>query len=169
MAILDTGNSTLSSSFYLGKYYDPNRQAKKASNRKNMSGDSLIAYDSNAINKFVKDIYKIDYNAPQSNSESNLKNKVSAFVTIYNNFVGSTKKSSSSDTVFRADKIKKLTKSQEKSLNKMGISIKEDATLEIDKDKFEDVDIEKVKSLFSNGSDFMKQLKKISSKLDITV
>lgn len=165
--VINTSNETLSSSFYLSKYYAPNRQAKKSSNRNGMSNDLLIAYDTNALNRFIKDMQHISYNDVQKNSETNHKNKVSAFVSIYNNFTKSAKKSLSLDVTKRADRVIKLTKNQENALKKIGITINDDASLSLDTDKLESADIDKVKSLFSNSSDFVKQIKKVTSKLDI--
>ncbi|MBD5135722.1 MAG: hypothetical protein HDT39_07155 [Lachnospiraceae bacterium] len=167
--VLNTNNSTLSSSFYMSKYYAPNRNAKTASNRKSISNDLLISYDTNALNKFITDIRSINYNATQSNSETNHKNKVSAFVSIYNNFTESAKKSSSLDVTHRANRIMKFTKKQEDELKKIGITINEDSSLTLDTKKLESADISKVKSLFSNSSTYMKEIKSAASKLDIGV
>lgn len=167
--VANTTNSTLSSSFYLSKYYAPNRNAKKSSNRKSISNDLLLSHDTSALNKFIKDIRHIDYNTEQSNSEINHKNKVSAFVSIYNNFTASAKKSSAEDVTYRAKRIINFTKKQEDALKKIGITINEDSSLTLDTDKLESADISKVKSLFSNSSTFMKDLKNAASKLDIGV
>lgn len=168
-SVLNTNNSTLSSSFYMSKYYAPNRNAKKASNRKGISDDLLLSYDTNALNRFIKDIRRIDYNATQNNSETNHKNKVSAFVSIYNNFTESARKSSSPDVSYRANRIMKFTKKQEDALKKIGITINEDSTLTLDTEKLESADISKVKSLFSNSSTFMKDIKSVASKFDVGV
>lgn len=166
---IDTSNSSLSSSFYLGKYYSPNREAKKSSGRTDISDSLLVSYDTKALNKFIKDVRTLNFNAEQSNADSNLKGKVGAFVSIYNNFKSSTAKSTSYDVTYRANKISKLTKSQSKALEKIGITVKSDSTLEIDEDKLKNAKIDDVKNLFSNSSDFMKQIKKSVSKINMTL
>lgn len=164
---IDTSNSALTSSFYLGKYYSPNREAKKSSSRIDIADNLLISYDTKALNKFIKDVRSLNFNAEQSNADTNLKNKVGAFVSIYNNFKSSTAKSTTNEVKYRAEKITKLTKSQSEALKDIGITVKSDSTLEIDEDKLKNAKIEDVKKLFSNSSDFMKQIKKSVSKVNM--
>ncbi len=166
---IDTKNSILSSSFYLGKYYSPNRDAKSSSKRADMSNDLLVSYDGKALKKFAKDITKLSYNGEQSNSADNLKSKINAFVSIYNNYTASAKKSSSEEVVARASKLHSLTKKQAEALSDIGITINSDNTLKISEDLLDSVDEDDLKSLFSNSSSFMKQFKKLTSKLDISV
>lgn len=166
---IDTDNSSLTSSFYLGKYYSPNRDAKKSSGRTDIANNLLISYDSSALTKFIKDVRSLNFGAEQGNSETNLKSKVKAFVSIYNNFKSSTSKSSSYDVEYRSGKIDGLTKKQADALEDIGITIKDDSTLEIDEDKLDSADIDDVKKLFSNSGDYLKQIKKSISKINMTV
>lgn len=167
MSTISAANSTLPDTYYLKKYYSLNRNARNSSSRKEMTNSELLSYDTSAINSFYKDIKK--FKITNSDSETNLKNKVKAFVSVYNNFIKSASKSEDHYTVAKASKLKNLTKDQKKELEKLGITIKRDSSLELDKDKFKASDIKKVEELFSDKSDYINTTSRITKRIDITV
>lgn len=169
--LIASANSTLTASYYLGKYYNSNRAYKTSSGREDVSNNILISTDSIAIKKFLRDIKKIDTGslADDDNKSTNHKNKVSAFVSVYNNFLSSCGKSNDHYNSNRITNIKKLTKSQKKALEDIGISITSDSMLELNTDKLKNADIDDVSALFSKDSDYIKGLTKYSSRINITV
>lgn len=170
MSSVKMPNSTLTASYYLSKYYTNNRNLKASSGRKDVANSLLISNDSTALKKFINDMKSIDTDSLDSDDKStNHKNKVSAFVSVYNNFLSSCGKSSDHYNTGRLSKIKKITKNNQKELESIGITINKDSSLSIDTDKLEKSDIKKVANLFSKNSDYIKELSKYSSKINITV
>jgi len=78
---------------------------------------------------------------------------VSSFVKDYNSAIASANNVSDTSITNRAKSMSGLTTANSKQLEKVGIGMKSDGTLSIDKDSFEKADMSKVKSLFQgNGS-----------------
>ena len=61
--------------------------------------------------------------------------------------------------------IKNLSGKQKKDLEAVGISIEDSGKLKIDEDKLKEANPTRVKKLFSEDSDFMKQLKSYAKKM----
>lgn len=170
ISLLGTANSTLTASYYLGKYYTGNRTLKSSSGRKDVANSILLSNDSSAFKKFLRDIKKTDLSTLKDDDKAtNHKNKVSAFVSVYNNFVSSCGKSTDHYNTSRITNIKKLTKSQKQALEDIGITINKDSTLELNAEKLKKADIYNVSSIFSKDSDYIKGLTKYTSRINITV
>lgn len=79
---------------------------------------------------------------------------VSSFVDSYNSMISATKDVNSTSITNRMNTLTSATDSNEKLLASVGIKIKDDNTLSIDKDTFMAADMSKVKSLFNGNSSY---------------
>ncbi len=132
-----------------------NRDATKASSRKGISNTELSLADSEALRKAVKKLGSFEYSETDS---KNAKNGVRAYVETYNNILSSASGSSDYEIKRYAKKLKSLTGQYEDELEKAGISIKKDSTLEVRDTYYDEMDASKLEKLFSRDANYMQKV-----------
>ena len=85
-------------------------------------------------------------------------NAVDKFVTDYNSLLKKASDSETSNISGAAERMVRMTKSNEKMLNSIGITIGEDNQLKLDKEAFEKADVSVVKGMFQSTGGFGYQV-----------
>lgn len=120
------------------------------------SADALLETGSKSLFKKV-DITTKDENGVETTTKgydvNSIYKAVSNFVDDYNSVIHASKDANSNKINNRTTTLTNATKAHEKLLNKIGITINSDKTLSIDKDTFQQANMDTVKTLFNgNGS-----------------
>jgi hypothetical protein len=118
------------------------------------SADALLASGSESL--FAqKDITTTDENGLESTTKGYdtdaIYSAVNKFVKNYNSVIDAVDDTDNTIVTNRGVSLANITSSNEKSLNKIGITVEDDGTLSLDKDTFMKADMSSVKNLF-NGS-----------------
>ena len=149
-------NVNLSKSQYYRSFYSGN-DARNAESRDGMTRGSLMNADTKALTKAIttfSGLFK-----EEGISGKDLYNAIQAFGDTYNNTLSSSSDSGSHRVDQLVKNIKGLSAKEKKSLEEIGISVKESGKLSVDKEKLASASPNKVKKLFGEDSEFMKQLK----------
>lgn len=120
------------------------------------SADALLVTGSKSVFE-KKDITTKDENGVETTAKDYDKDAiysaVSSFVNSYNSVISAVDNAENSTVTNRGVVMANNTAAYEKSLNGIGITVKDDGTLSLDKDTFMSADMSKVKGLFQgNGS-----------------
>ncbi|MDC7301247.1 hypothetical protein [Agathobacter ruminis] len=153
---------TLPSDYYLRNYYQANTAATKASRRKNYSTLELNYEDSRALRRASSRITHSNY-AEDANVEG-LANSVKAYVDTYNNTLTSASKNP--DNRRYAKQLKDLSEKYKEDLSKIGISIEDDGSLNLNETYIKTVDAKEIGKLFSKESEFTKMAGTISKRMN---
>lgn len=144
-------------------YYKGNETARIQENRSSMRKSDLIKSDGNALSRAINTLSGIYNSSDITGTE--IFNAVKAFGSTYNNMIDSSGSTEYRDIANLRKSIKSLSGKQQKELEKIGITIKNSGKLSIDEDTLSASNPARVKKLFSEDSDFMKQLEKYAKKL----
>lgn len=158
---VSTGLS-LSENYYLRNYYQSNTSAIKTSNRKKMSKLELGYEDSRALKRAGGRISNFRFD--ETENEESIQNSVLAYVETYNNAITSAK----SDSSLRkyASELKAYVQKNEDKLSDIGIEINRDGTMKASKNLLKCADLDEIKELFSEDSEFSHRISKISRKIN---
>ena len=99
-------------------------------------------------------------------NETNIKNSVSAFISTYNNMINSSGASDDRTVKNTQKSLKNLTAEYESQLDKIGITVKDNGTLESRSSLFGSADISKFESLFSSDSEYMQRVNSYARRLE---
>ena len=153
-AYAGTGVS-LSSSYYLRRFYSANTDAKTSASRKQYSNTALSNADARALRRAIKSLGSFTYDDDNS---TNIRNSVSAFIDTYNNLLDSSGSSEDRRMQQTYKSMKKLTSEYADELDKIGITVSKDGTLKKRTDLFANADISKFEKLFSKDTDYMQRI-----------
>lgn len=148
-----TGTS-LSSSFYLRKYYTANTDARTSSARSALKNTELSLADSMALRRAVKSLGSFEYDDTQ---DTNIRNGVRAYISTYNNLLSSLSDSKDKSLEHNMKQLKSLTNEYSDSLDKLGVTVNEDGTLTARDSLFTSASLSKFETLFSKDSDYMQR------------
>lgn len=127
--------------------------------------DALQATGSKSVFKQV-DVEQEDGTIEKEFDVDAIYKKVNQFVESYNGMIDSYEKVSS-DSLERAFKnLTTVTRANSRALSEIGISIKSDGTLSLDKETFQEADMNKVKNLFQGSSSYGSQVSSRASMID---
>lgn len=154
---------SLSSSYYMRRFYTGNTDARTQASRKQYSNSMLSLADAHALRRAVKGLGSFTYDDDHS---TNIRNSVSAFIDTYNNLLSSSGSSDDRRMQQTYKSIKKLSAEYEKELDKIGITVKSDGTLEKRTDLFANADISKFEKLFSKDSDYMQRISSYAKRVE---
>lgn len=144
-------------------FYKGNENARISDNRSSMPKSSLITSDGNALSRAIKTLGGIYESSGSSGKE--IFNAVKAFASTYNNTLDSSGSTDYRDITNLRKSIRGLSSKQQKELEMIGITIKSSGKLSVDEDTLASSNPARVKKLFSEDSDFMKQLNKYAKRL----
>lgn len=154
--------TSLSSSYYLQNFYYFNRNATKASYRKDYSKTELSYEDTRALKRAASKLSSFHY----SNEENgdNLVNTIKAFAETYNNAIDST--DSEDSEIYRQNRqLKALTQKYGDDLTKLGITIEKNGKISISENILKGSTSDELEKVFSDESKYMKGLKKIANRM----
>lgn len=146
--------TTLSSSYFMRNFYVANSNARTSSNRSEMRNSELSYADSTALRRAIRNLGNANYIEDQ---DPNIRNSVKAFINVYNNLLDSASGSGDYDLERSAKQLKSLTNEYASQLDKIGITVKSDGTLEARDSLFETAKLSKFENLFSKDSDYMQR------------
>lgn len=162
MSSISTYAADYSQSYYYKNYYSKNRALRESANRKSYDNATLVKADSTALKKAISQLTGFDYS---DSNGADIINAVMAFADTYNNTMDSSKATSDHSVSRLHDSIKKLTKEQTDALEKIGITVKDDGSISVDKDTLGNARLANVKKVFSDDSDFMDALSNYAKKV----
>lgn len=159
---IDVGTS-LTSSFYLRNYYSGNRDARTSSKRNSINDNELSLADSQALRRAVRNLGSFEFD---EDDEDNIRNSVLAFIDTYNNTLESAKDSGDHTLNRNMKQLKSITKEYASDLDKLGITVNDDGTLDSRSSLFDSVSISKFKNLFSADSTYMQRTNACAKRME---
>lgn len=133
--------------------------------RRGSENRDLVKADRSALSKGLSMLGDIDYEDTDPGNTKSIYNRITSLVDVYNNTKKSTAESESREIKRTSDQMKDIAKKYSKELEELGISVKNDGTLKIDTKEFKTATTKKVQKIFSEDSDFSKDLQKLMKKL----
>lgn len=146
--------TSLGSKHYIRNFYVSNRDAGTSSKRSSFGTNTLSLADGMALRRAVKQLGSFGYDESQ---DASIRNSVLAYIDTYNNTLSSLSESSDRNLQRYEKQLKSLTEEYKDKLDKIGITVKEDGTLESRDSLFKSADISKFKELFSSDSSYMQR------------
>ena len=146
----------------LKNYYSKKQDARRDVSRSNYSKNELAEFDSNAVAKAAKSFRDMEYSTKNG---TNVYNNIKAFVTSYNNLVGSLEGSSDYSLTRNAKLLKNVLKDNKDALSEIGIDITSSGKLNINKTTLADTNPNKIKRLFGEDSDLPNKLRFYANKI----
>lgn len=161
----ESSATNLTSNFYLQNFYRMNRNAMKVSTRKDYNQVELSYEDSRALKKAAAKLSSFDYTEEENGD--NILSTIQAFTETYNYTIESSS-SEDADTYRQNRQLKALTKKYEDELKDLGITIEEDGKLSVSENILKSASFEEVRSVFSNESDYVSNLRTIARRMHAT-
>ena len=155
--------TTLGTSYYMRRFYAANADARTTTSRSNLTNSTLTGADSHALRRAIRSLGSFTYD---DDNETNIKNSVSAFISTYNNMINSSGASDDRTVKNTQKNLKNLTAEYESQLDKIGITVKGNGTLESRSSLFSSADISKFESLFSSDSEYMQRVNSYARRLE---
>lgn len=164
---------TLSTNYFLRKYYSNNQKASKSSTRTDFSNVELSFEDSRALSQAAKRLIKNDYGSDTDEKDSDIgettRASIEAFVDTYNNTVASGKKSGDYETKRYLKQLHSLSNKYADQLKDIGITVNSDGSLDLNEDLLKTADNSKARKLLSSDQEYPQKLLKISRKMNSAV
>lgn len=154
----------ISASSVLNRAYAGNVFFKDENYRKNSSNHEVVNADRRAMARALERLERLDFDSKDEDATKSIYNTVTSYLDIYNNTVSSANDSGSSDIRRSAKNMKELMKTYSSSLEEIGITIKSDGTVRIDKSELKKATTRQVKKIFGN-SDYVTGMNKLMKKL----
>lgn len=161
----ESSGISLTSAFYLQNFYKSNRQLAKATVRPDYNQTELSYEDSRALKKAAAKLSSFDYSEDENGD--NIVSTIQAFAETYNNALDSSS-SKDSDTYRQNRQLKALSEKYADDLENLGITIEEDGKLTISENILKGSSFEEVKKVFSEESDYIQEIRKISKRMHAT-
>lgn len=154
----------ISASSVLNRAYAGNVFFKDENYRKNSSNHEVVSADRRAMVRALERLERLDFDSKDEDDTKSIYNTVTSYLDIYNNTVSSANDSGSSDIRRSAKNMKELMKTYSGSLEEIGITIKSDGTVKIDKSELKKATTRQVKKIFGD-SDYVTGMNKLMKKL----
>lgn len=162
MATESTGIS-LTANYYMKNFYRYNRNAFKASDRKEYSNTELSYEDTRALKRALSKLD--DFNFDEFDNEENLRNTIKAFAETYNLTMESTSVENS-DTYRLNKQLKELTAKYGDKLEDIGITIQDNGKMKVNHNIFEGASLTELKEVFNKEGDYMRNMKRITRRMN---
>lgn len=148
--------------YYLRSAYSKNRDARKSENRASIFNNTLIIADSSATKKLSEKLRKLDYDTEHS---SEIYQTTKAFIETYNNLIQSSSASDEYSITSLKKQLSKMTKEEKDQLSSIGIEIKSNGQLKLDKKTFGECKPSKVAKVFSSDNTFIQSVRNYASRI----
>lgn len=155
--------TTLGTSYYMRRFYASNADARTTTSRSNLSNSTLTGADAHALRRAVRSLGSFTYD---DDNAANIRNNVSAFISTYNNILNSSGNSDDRTIKNTQKSLKNITAEYADQLDKIGITVKDNGTLESRSSLFGSADISKFESLFSSDSEYMQRVNSYARRLE---
>ena len=154
----------ISASGLMRRAYSGNTYFKEESYRKSSSNHDVVSADRKAMLRALERLEKLDFESTDEDDTKSIYNTVTSYLNIYNNTVGSALDSDSSDIRRTGKEMKTLMKKYSSSLETIGVQIKNDGTVKIDKNELQKATTRQVSKVFGD-TDYVSGMKKLMKKL----
>ena len=128
-----------------------------------MSNPELTQADGAALRRAVRSLSRSEFTETQ---DEDIRNKAMAYVETYNHMLASASESSDDRILRSAKQMKALTQSYASELDKIGITVNDDGTLESREARLSTSPLSKLEKLFSKDSGFMQKISAHSKKIE---
>ena len=154
----------ISSSSVLRCAYAGNTYFKDENYRKNSSNHEVVSADRKAMVRALERLGDLDFDSTDEDDTKSIYNTVTSYLDIYNNAVSSAADSNSSDIRRTGKEMKALMKEYSSSLEAIGIQVKSDGTVKIDKSELQKATNSQASRIFGND-DYISGMNKLMKKL----
>lgn len=154
----------ISSSGMMSRAYAGNLYFKDENYRKNRSNHEVVSADRKAMVRALERLKSLDFDSTKEDDTKSIYNAVTSYLDIYNNAVGSAMDSESSDIRRTAKDMKALMKEYGDSLETIGIQVKSDGTVKIDKSELQKATTRQVSRVFGDDN-YLSGMNKLMKKL----
>lgn len=154
----------ISASSVLRRAYTGNTNFRNSSYRENSANHDVVGADRKAMMRALERLEKLDFESTDDDAAKSIYNTVTSYLEIYNNAVSSTADSSSTSIARTGKQMKALMKEYGDKLEAIGISIKSNGTVKIDKSELKAAEAKQVAKVFGN-SDYIGGMQKLMKKL----
>ena len=154
----------ISASGLMRRAYSGNTYFKEESYRESSSNHDVVSADRKAMLRALERLEKLDFESTDEDDTKSIYNTVTSYLNIYNNTVGSALDSDSSDIRRTGKEMKALMKKYSSSLETIGVQIKNDGTVKIDKNELQKATTRQVSKVFGD-TDYVSGMKKLMKKL----
>ena len=161
----ETTAVSLTSSFYLNKYYNANRSCTSTSGRRDFEDCELIYEDSRALRKAARHVGSFAFDE-ENETVDNILCSIEAYTETYNNAIDSADAVDDTNTKRYEKQLKNLTSKYADELEDIGITIGDDGKLSVSTSLLSAVDFDKVKKAFSGDSTYMKQASSLAKQMN---
>ena len=148
----------------MNRAYAGNQYFKDENYRKNSSNHDVVSADRKAMVRALERLEQLDFESTDEDDTMSIYNTVTAYLDIYNHAVSSTNDSGSSDIRRTGKNMKELMKEYSSSLETLGIQVKSDGTVKIDKSELKKATTRQVQKVFGN-SEYASGMNKLMKKL----
>lgn len=154
----------ISASGVMSRAYAGNIFFKDENFRKNSSNHDVVGADRKAMIRALERLEKLDFESKDEDDTKQIYNTVTSYLDIYNHAVGSTADSASSDIRRTGKEMKEFMKQYSDKLEAIGIQVKGDGTVKIDKKELKKATTRQVSKIFGS-KDYISGMNKLMKKL----
>lgn len=154
----------ISASTVMTRAYTGNTGFKDQNFRKNRTNHEVVNADRRAMARALDRLEDLDFSSTDEDDTKSIYNTVTSYLEIYNNTVTSAGDSKTSQINRTAREMKKLMKQHSDELEAIGISIKSNGTVKIDKDTLQKATTRQVSRVFGS-SDYLGDMKTLMRRL----
>ena len=155
---------TISATTVMRRAYAGNINYKDENFRKNSSNHDVMSADRKALARALDRLGSLDLESKEENDTKSIYNTVTSYLDIYNNAISSAMDSDSSDIRRTGNAMKAFMKEYGSELEAIGIQLKSDGTVKIDKSELQKATTRQVSKIFGN-SDYISGMNRIMKKL----
>ena len=159
-----TMSMVIRASGMMSRAYSGNRLFKDENYRKNSSNHEVVSADRKAMVRALERLGGLDFDSTDEDDTKAIYNTVTSYLDIYNNAVSSAADSNSSDIRRTGKEMKALMKEYSSSLEAIGIQVKSDGTVKIDKSELQKATNSQASRIFGND-DYISGMNKLMKKL----
>ena len=159
-----TMSMVIRASGMMSRAYSGNRLFKDENYRKNSSNHEVVSADRKAMVRALEQLGDLDFDSTDEDDTKSIYNTVTSYLDIYNNAVTSANASNSSDIRRTGKDMKALMKEYGRSLENIGIQIKSDGTVKINKSELQKATTSQVSRIFGDN-DYLSGMNKLMKKL----
>ena len=154
----------ISASSMLNRAYAGNPGYKDQSFRACSSNHDVMGADRKAMVRALDRLEQLDFDSEDENDTKSIYNAVTSYLDVYNNAVSSAMDSESSDIRRTGKNMKALMKEYGSSLEEIGIQVKSDGTVKIDKSELQKATTRQVSRVFGDDN-YLSGMNKLMKKL----
>lgn len=154
----------ISAASVMNRAYTGDTGFKDQSYRKNRTNHDVVSADRRAMSRALDRLEALDFSSRDEDDTKSIYNTVTSYLDIYNNAVTSAGESETNHVRRTAREMKSLMKEYGDRLEAIGIEVKSDGTVKIDKDTLRKATTRQVSRIFGD-SDYTGGMKKLMRKL----